>query len=86
MESHENHRDLIVTVHVPSEVEGKKFTFAKTEQTGKAAAHAADVFRVHPEAPTFQLGTRVLERAKSLEDDGVKSGDCLDLVSAGGGV
>jgi hypothetical protein len=82
---HESH-SVKVTVFAPSVVEPKEFTWPKTEETGVAAAQAAHAFHVHPEAPTFQLGKKVLDRQKTLHADGVKSGDCLELVSAGGGV
>jgi hypothetical protein len=77
---------LKVKVFVPSEIESKEFTFPDTELTATAATAAASAFHVHPEQPTFQLGKKVLDRTKTLVADGVKTGDTLELVSAGGGV
>ena len=82
---HESH-DVTVRVFAPSHVEPKQFTWPKTKKVGLAAAEAAKEFKVDVEAPTFQKGTVVLDREKTLAEDGVKDHNELELVSAGGGV
>jgi hypothetical protein len=79
-------RTITVTVFAPSQTEPKQFTWSKTMKVGDAAAEAATAFGVDAEAPTFQKGDDVLDRKKPLVAEGVKEGDKLELVSAGGGV
>ena len=75
-----------VTVFAPSVVEPRTFTWAQNTKVGDAAAEAASAFGIDTEAPTFQKGTDVLDRQKPLVAAGVRDGDELELVSAGGGV
>ncbi len=77
---------ITVTVFAPSQTEPKQFTWPKTMKVGDAAAAAAAAFGIDAESPTFQKGENVLDRHKPLVAEGVKDGDELELVSAGGGV
>ena len=77
---------VTVTVFAPSHLKPKHFNFKTTLTVGDAATEAATKFHVDVEAPTFQKGDEVLDRTKTLATAGVKDGDELDLVSAGGGV
>lgn len=78
---------ITVTVHEPSNPEPKMFTWPQTMKVGDAADEAAAAFRLAAEEPTFQNSAgQVLDRSKPLVAAGVRDGDVLDLVSAGGGV
>lgn len=77
---------VTVKVFAPSSVAPKTFTWPQTKKVGEAASEAAAAFGVSPEAPTFQKGDEVLDRNKPLVAAGVRDGDTLELVSAGGGV
>lgn len=78
---------ITVTVFVPSSPEPKKFTWAKTMKVGDAAAEVAAAFGINAEAATFQnASNEVLDRQKPLVAAGVRDGDTLEFVSAGGGV
>jgi hypothetical protein len=77
---------ITVTVFAPSQTEPKLFTWPKTMKISEAAVEAAAAFGIDTEAPTFQKGDTVLDRQKPLVAEGVKEGDELELVSAGGGV
>ncbi len=79
--------EITVTVHEPSKPEPKTFTWHKTKKVGEAADEAAAAFGLVAEEPTFQNADgEVLDRSKPLVAAGVRDGDILDLVSAGGGV
>jgi hypothetical protein len=76
-----------VTVYAPSVTEPKTFTWPQTIKVGDAAAEAAAAFGIDAEAATFQNAqNEVLDRQKPLVAAGVRDGDTLELVSAGGGV
>jgi hypothetical protein len=78
---------VTVTVFVPSSVEGKQFTWPQTMKVGEAADAVATACGIDTEAPTFQNAQgEVLDRNKPLVAAGVRDGDELELVSAGGGV
>jgi hypothetical protein len=75
-----------VKVFAPSVIDPRTFTWPQTTTVGTDAAEAATAFGIDTEAPTFQKGTQVLDRQKPLVAAGVRDGDELELVSAGGGV
>jgi hypothetical protein len=88
-DNHSGHAAPTFTVFVfaPSKVEPKTFTWPKTMKVGDAAGEAAAAFGIDAEAPTFQNKDDVVfDRQKPLVAEGVKDGDELELVSAGGGV
>ena len=89
MEKPEHHGPPIihVTVHEPSNPEPKTFSWPQTKKVGEAADEAAAAFGLTAEDPTFQNAAgEILDRQKPLVAAGVRDGDVLDLVSAGGGV
>ena len=78
---------LTVTVHAPSTPEPQTFTWPQTTKVGDAADEAAKAFGLTAEEPTFQNAAgEVLDRSTPLIAAGVRDGDILELVSAGGGV
>ena len=78
---------ITVTIYVPSSTDPKQFSWPKTIKVGEAAAEAASVWGIDSEAPSFQnAADEVLDRQKPLVAAGVRDGDTLELVSAGGGV
>jgi WXG100 protein secretion system (Wss), protein YukD len=84
---HGNGSTVKVTVFAPGLVEGREFTFRKDLTVGHAAAEAAAALGFHANAPSFQKdGEPVLDRTKTLATAGVRDGDVLELVDAGGGV
>ena len=86
-EKHHGPPEITVTVYQPSEPDPKDFTWPKNKNIGEAADEAADEFGLSAEKPTFQnANDEVLDRNKPLVAEGVKDGDVLELVSAGGGV
>ena len=87
--SQEDHGPPTITVKVfaPGFTEPKQFTWPKTMKVGEAAAQAAAAFGITAESPTFQnQQDEILDRQKPLVAAGVRDGDTLELVSAGGGV
>jgi len=83
------HGPPTITVHVyePSTPDPRDFTWPKTMKVGEAAVEAAKAFGLAAEDPTFQnAGGEILDRQKPLVAAGVRDGDRLELVSAGGGV
>lgn len=79
--------NITVTVHEPSNPEPKTFTWPKTKKVGEAADEAAVAFGLVAAEPSFQNADgEVLDRSKTLVAAGVRDGDVLELVSAGGGV
>lgn len=77
---------ITVRVFAPRETEPRPFTFEKTMRVGEAARLAADAFGYVGGTPTFAKGNVVLDRDKPLVAEGVREGDDLELVDAGGGV
>jgi hypothetical protein len=78
---------ITVTVYAPSSTEPKTFTWPQTMKVGDAAAEAAAAFGIDAESATFQNSEdEVLDRQKPLVAAGVRDGDTLEFVSAGGGV
>ncbi len=78
---------ITIAVHEPSNPEPRPFTWPQTKKVGEAADEAAIAFGIVAEEPTFQNAAgEVLDRSKPLVAAGVRDGDALDLVSAGGGV
>jgi len=86
-DGHGNDSTVEVTVFAPGLVEGRAFTFRKNLTVGQAAAEAAAALGFHANAPSFQEDDEpVLDRTKTLAAAGVRDGDALELVDAGGGV
>ncbi len=78
---------ITVLVYVPSQIEPRSFTWPKTLRVGDAAREVADVFGLSVENPTLQnKDGEALDRDKPLVAAGVRDGDRLDLIDAGGGV
>ena len=78
---------ITVSVFEPSQPEPKSFTWQKTMKVAEAAREAAQAFGLAAEDPTFQNADgEILDRGKPLVAAGVRDGDRLELVSAGGGV
>lgn len=81
------HQDITVEVFVPSQVEGKTFTWPRNMRVGEAAEQAAAAFEIQGWTPSLQNEAgKVLDRDKPLVAEGVREGDKLELVDAGGGV
>ena len=78
--------DITVTVTTAMTTEAKKFTWPKTKRVGEAATEAASAFGLDATSPTFMKAKEVLDRNKPLVAAGVRDGDELELVAAGGGV
>lgn len=64
----------------------KTFEWDKHLSVGQAADQAAQAFGYVGGKPSLALGNKVLDRSKQLEAVGVRDGDELELVDAGGGV
>jgi hypothetical protein len=76
-----------VRVLGPADVEARSFSFKKNQTVQEAARIAAEALGYAAATPTFQNDKgQVLDRAKNLAASGVKDGDVLELVDAGGGV
>jgi hypothetical protein len=78
-----------VVVFSPRSPHPKTFRWPPSQTVGTAADEAAREFGYAPgdTPPTFQNAeNRVLDRAKTLHDEGVKNGDKLEIVAGGGGV
>lgn len=81
------HHDITVEVFVPSQVEGKTFIWPRNLRVGEAAEQAASEFGIQGWTPSLQNEAgKVLDREKPLVAEGVRDGDKLELVDAGGGV
>jgi hypothetical protein len=80
-------KNLKVTVAAPRHPKPKKYTFKSTMLVGAAADVVAEDFGYATGTPTFQNSSEnLLDRTKSLYDEGVKDGDEFELVDVGGGV
>ena len=80
-------KTIKVEVCVPSAVESKYFKWHKRTKVGDAADEVARAFGLSVEEATFQTcNDDVLDRSKTLAEEGIEDGDKLELVSAGGGV
>lgn len=81
------HGTIVVIVHAPKDPHPKRFRFELTETVGAAARIAAEAFGYEANAPSFQTESDdVLDRNLTLEVAGVRNGEKLELVDAGGGV
>ena len=78
---------VLLVVHAPKEPEPKPFRFPYDESVADAATTAATAFKYAVGTPSFRTkdGT-VLDRTMSLRAAGLRNGDKVDLVDAGGGV
>ena len=89
-QKHPNPRDdgeLTVLVFTPRVAKPKHFTWPETLLVGTAADEAAAKFEYEAGTPTFQDKDKaVLDRSKTLQAEGVKDHDRLELVDTGGGV
>ena len=75
-----------VTVSAPGETRTLEMSFDKHTSVGEAAKAAAEKFGFAPSEPTLAKGREVLDRTKQLVAAGVRDGDALELIDAGGGV
>jgi hypothetical protein len=79
--------EITVTVYAPSTPDPKQFTWQRSLRVGEAARIAADAFGHSGGNPTFRRENGdVLDRTKPLAAEGVRDGDVLEIVDAGGGV
>lgn len=79
---------LTVKVFPPSgDPDAREFTWPKNWTVSEAARDAATSFGLTGGNPTLRnTGGEVLDRSKRLVAAGVRDGDELELVDAGGGV
>jgi hypothetical protein len=79
---------VTVTVFAPRNADSREFTFPQTMKVAEAARQAADAVGYAAGGnPTFEnADNEVLDRNKPLVAAGVRDGDKLELVDAGGGV
>lgn len=64
----------------------RPFSWSKHLTVGEAAAIAAAAFGYQGGTPTLAKDQRALDRSKQLVAAGVRDGDVLEIVDAGGGV
>jgi hypothetical protein len=77
---------LSVSVSAPRSPDPKVFRWDKHLNVGTAAAEAAAAFGYSGGTPSLSENDKVLDPTKQLVAAGVKDGDKLDLLDAGGGV
>lgn len=77
---------ITVIIFAPGETESKSFDFDKHLTVGEAARQAAAAFGFADGDPTLAKGKTALDRNKQLVAAGVRDGDTLELIDAGGGV
>lgn len=80
---------ITVIVSAPRTPQPKTFHWPKTLKVGEAAKLAADAFGYKGGSPGLQTEKkpqRVLDNNKTLEEEGVRNGDKLEIVDTGGGV
>lgn len=76
-----------IRVSAPRHPKPKNYNFEATMLVGAAADQVAEDFGYAGGRPTFQSDDDVLlDRDKSLREEGVKDGDEFELVDVGGGV
>jgi hypothetical protein len=81
------HGTIVVIVFAPRHPDPKRFRFKLSETVGEAAKTAAEKFGYEISTPSFQTKSDdVLDRNLTLEAAGVRNGEELELVDAGGGV
>ncbi len=79
--------ELTVEVFSPRVPQPKKFSWTKSLRVGEAADEAAKEFDYEAGNPTFQnKDGKVLDREKTLIEEGVRDFDRLELTDKGGGV
>lgn len=88
MSEHGHDKQTIeVTVFAPRfPSEPRQFDWNKHMSVGEAAAEAAAAFEYAPGTYSLSKNDKVLDRDKQLVAAGVRDGDELWLVDAGGGV
>lgn len=80
-------QDVAVEIFPPRDPEDEReFTFDKHTTVGNAAQEAASAFGYPAGDYTLAKGRDSLDRNKQLVAAGVREGDVLALVNAGGGV
>lgn len=80
-------QELDVKVYTPRDTTDQRpFEWSKHLDVGTAAAEAATAFGYQPGTPTLAKDGHALDRSKQLVAAGVRDGDVLELVDAGGGV
>ena len=80
-------RDVHVEALSPREPHPKPFTWPSSMTVGQAALEAATAFGYVGGNPTLQNSTgKALDRSLTLEQAGVRDGDKLEVIDAGGGV
>ncbi len=87
-EKDKDRKNIKLVVSAPNEPDPKKMTFRDEMLVGDAAKEAAEKFGYAAGGtPSFRLsdGT-VLDRTITLEAAGLKDGDEVEVVDAGGGV
>lgn len=83
----EHEKKLHVEVYAPRHPEPKKFTWEPSLLVRDAAAEAAKKFKYSPDGtPGLSKQGHALDNGTTLEAAGVRSGDELTLIDAGGGV
>jgi hypothetical protein len=86
-ETADGRQAVVVIVFAPKDLEPKRFRFRSDETVGSAAKVAADAFGYEGGTPSFQTENgAVLDRNRTLAEAGVRNGEKLELVDAGGGV
>lgn len=80
-------RELHVEVFSPRDPNPKHFAWSPDLTVGQAAVEAAASFGYVGGNPTLQNSAgAALDRSVTLDQAGVRNGDRLELVDAGGGV
>jgi len=81
------HGKIVVIAFAPKDPKPKRFRFKITETVGAAANAAAEKFGYEISTPSFQTEAGdVLDRNLTLEAAGVRNGEKVEVVDAGGGV
>lgn len=86
MEQSHHNNEVTVEVFAPKEPAPKVFKWSLGLTVGAAAQQAAGVFNYSAPNLTLALGTTIFPPEETLGAANVRSGERLDLVSAGGGV
>lgn len=80
-------RDVHVELFSPRDLQPKPFTWPRTLTVGQAAQEAATAFGYVGGNPTLQNSMgQALDRSFTLAQAGIRDGDKLEVIDAGGGV